>query len=49
MAMPRNRRTTSLRDSDSRLGGDSDKIEGTGSWDAIEWTKIDVIPLTLGF
>ncbi|KAI3730215.1 hypothetical protein L1987_61384 [Smallanthus sonchifolius] len=40
MAMPRNRRTTSLRDSDSRLG-ESDKIEGTGSWDAIEWTKID--------
>ncbi|KVI05085.1 GRAM-like protein [Cynara cardunculus var. scolymus] len=40
MAMPRNRRTTSLRDSDSRLG-DSDKIEGAGSWDAIEWTKID--------
>nr|XP_043612710.1 phosphatidylinositol-3-phosphatase myotubularin-1-like isoform X3 [Erigeron canadensis] len=40
MAMPRNRRTTSLRDSDNRLT-DSDKIEGTGSWDAIEWTKID--------
>ncbi|CAI9296194.1 unnamed protein product [Lactuca saligna] len=40
MAMPRNRRTTSLRDSDSRLG-ESDKIDGAGSWDAIEWTKID--------
>lgn len=44
MAMPRNRRTTSLRDSDTRFASDSDnKIEGAGSWDAIEWTKIDVI------
>ncbi|KAI3816185.1 hypothetical protein L1987_15876 [Smallanthus sonchifolius] len=40
MAMSRNRRTTSLRDSDSRLG-ESDRIEGAGSWDAIEWTTID--------
>ncbi|XP_071732987.1 phosphatidylinositol-3-phosphatase myotubularin-1-like isoform X2 [Rutidosis leptorrhynchoides] len=42
MAMPRNRRTTSLRDTDSRLGY-SDKIEGTGSWDALEWTKIEPV------
>ncbi|KAK1419665.1 hypothetical protein QVD17_28909 [Tagetes erecta] len=40
MAMNRNRRTTSLRDTDTRLN-ESDKIEGTGSWDAIEWTTID--------
>ncbi|KAD2804714.1 hypothetical protein E3N88_38091 [Mikania micrantha] len=40
MAMNRNRRTTSLRDSDSRLS-ESDKIDGAGSWDALEWTKID--------
>lgn len=41
--MPRSRsgRTTSLRDLDSRLS-DSERIEGTGSWDAIEWTKVDV-------
>ncbi|XP_035832415.1 phosphatidylinositol-3-phosphatase myotubularin-1 isoform X3 [Helianthus annuus] len=42
MAMPRNRRTTtSLRDSDTTRLPDSDKIEGAGSWDALEWTKID--------
>ncbi|KAJ0678232.1 putative phosphoric monoester hydrolase [Helianthus annuus] len=38
--MSRNRRTTSLRDSETRLT-ESDKIECTGSWDAIEWTQID--------
>ncbi|KAK4480403.1 hypothetical protein RD792_013475 [Penstemon davidsonii] len=40
MAMPRTRtgRTTSLRDS-----GESEKIEGAGSWDAIEWTKVDAV------
>ncbi|KAG5075479.1 hypothetical protein JHK84_056710 [Glycine max] len=38
MDMPMNRatRTTSLRDA-----SDSSKLEGTGSWDAIEWTKIE--------
>ncbi|KAL3838226.1 hypothetical protein ACJIZ3_022817 [Penstemon smallii] len=38
--MPRTRtgRTTSLRDS-----GESEKIEGAGSWDAIEWTKVDAV------
>ncbi|KAI3704956.1 hypothetical protein L1987_75186 [Smallanthus sonchifolius] len=40
MVTSRNRHTTSLRDSDSRLG-ESDRIEGTGSWDAIEWTTTD--------
>lgn len=42
MATPRTRsgRSTSLRDSDSRLT-ESEKIEGAGSWDALEWTKID--------
>ncbi|KAM7532315.1 hypothetical protein LguiB_035725 [Lonicera macranthoides] len=33
-------RSTSLRDSDSRLT-ESEKIDGAASWDAIEWTKID--------
>ncbi|KAL8533245.1 hypothetical protein ACS0TY_009576 [Phlomoides rotata] len=44
MAMPRSRsgRTTSLRDVDSRLS-ESERIEGTGSWDAIEWTKVDPV------
>ncbi|XP_076914563.1 phosphatidylinositol-3-phosphatase myotubularin-1-like isoform X2 [Bidens hawaiensis] len=41
--MNRNRRTSSVRESDTRLN-DSDRIiEGAGSWDAIEWTKIDPI------
>ncbi|XP_076902060.1 phosphatidylinositol-3-phosphatase myotubularin-1-like isoform X2 [Bidens hawaiensis] len=41
--MNRNRRTNSVRESDTRLN-DSDRIiEGAGSWDAIEWTKIDPI------
>lgn len=43
MAMPRNRRTSSsLSSSDNRLT-DSDKIDGAASWDAIEWTKVEVI------
>ncbi|KAK6144689.1 hypothetical protein DH2020_021509 [Rehmannia glutinosa] len=44
MAMPRTRsgRTTSLRESDSRLS-ESERIEGAGSWDAIEWTKVDPV------
>ncbi|KAK1571929.1 hypothetical protein Q3G72_025043 [Acer saccharum] len=33
---PRSGRSTSLRDS-----MDSEKLEGTGSWDALEWTKIE--------
>ncbi|KAI9157576.1 hypothetical protein LWI28_024611 [Acer negundo] len=33
---PRSGRSTSLRDSI-----DSEKLEGTGSWDALEWTKIE--------
>ncbi|KAK7279532.1 hypothetical protein RJT34_24585 [Clitoria ternatea] len=38
--MPKHRpnRTTSLRDA-----SDSLKMEGTGSWDALEWTKIEPI------
>ncbi|KAL5800413.1 hypothetical protein ACOSQ4_033297 [Xanthoceras sorbifolium] len=35
---PRSGRSTSLRDST-----DSEKLEGTGSWDALEWTKIEHI------
>ncbi|KAI3470564.1 hypothetical protein Pfo_027227 [Paulownia fortunei] len=44
MDMPRTRsgRTTSLRESDSRLS-ESERIEGAGSWDAIEWTKVDPV------
>ncbi|KAK3228421.1 hypothetical protein Dsin_000302 [Dipteronia sinensis] len=33
---PRSGRSTSLRDSI-----DSEKLEGTGSWDALEWTKVE--------
>ncbi|KAH6761899.1 Myotubularin-like phosphatases II superfamily [Perilla frutescens var. hirtella] len=38
-SVPRTRsgRTTSLRESES------ERIEGTGSWDAIEWTKVDPV------
>ncbi|KAI5648487.1 hypothetical protein M9H77_34492 [Catharanthus roseus] len=44
MSMPRSRsvRTTSLRDPDTRFT-DSEKIEGAGSWEALEWTKIDPV------
>ncbi|KAA8534498.1 hypothetical protein F0562_032015 [Nyssa sinensis] len=44
MATPRTRSgpSTSLRDSDSRLT-ESEKMEGAGSWDAIEWTKIEPV------
>ncbi|PIN05491.1 myotubularin [Handroanthus impetiginosus] len=44
MSMPRTRsgRTTSLRESESRLS-ESERIEGAGSWDAIEWTKVDPV------
>ncbi|XP_022860439.1 phosphatidylinositol-3-phosphatase myotubularin-1-like [Olea europaea var. sylvestris] len=44
MDIPRSRsmRSTSLRDTDSRLT-ESERIEGAGSWDAIEWTKIDPV------
>lgn len=50
MAAPRTRsgRSTSLRDSDTRLT-ESEKIEGAGSWDALEWTKVEVIPLYFHF
>ncbi|XP_051116205.1 phosphatidylinositol-3-phosphatase myotubularin-1 isoform X5 [Andrographis paniculata] len=33
---------TTLREWDVRLS-ESEKIEGTGSWDAIEWTKVDPV------
>ncbi|KAG8390530.1 hypothetical protein BUALT_Bualt01G0093100 [Buddleja alternifolia] len=44
MSTPRSRsgRTTPLRESDSRLS-ESERIEGAGSWDAIEWTKVDPV------
>ncbi|XP_042512965.1 phosphatidylinositol-3-phosphatase myotubularin-1-like [Macadamia integrifolia] len=44
MATPKSRipRSTSLRDSDSRFS-ESEKMEGAGSWDAIEWTKIEPV------
>lgn len=45
MATPRTR-STSLRDSDSRLT-ESEKIEGAGSWDALEWTKIEPVSRTV--
>ncbi|GFQ00352.1 phosphatidylinositol-3-phosphatase myotubularin-1 [Phtheirospermum japonicum] len=44
MSLPKTRsgRTTSLRESDLRLS-ESERIEGAGSWDAIEWTKVDPV------
>ncbi|KAL0452063.1 UNVERIFIED_CONTAM: Phosphatidylinositol-3-phosphatase myotubularin-1 [Sesamum latifolium] len=44
MSMHRSRsgRTTSLRESESRLS-ESEKVEGAGSWDALEWTKVDPV------
>ncbi|KAL3523541.1 hypothetical protein ACH5RR_016375 [Cinchona calisaya] len=44
MDLPRTRagRSTSLRDTDNRLT-EFDKIEGAGSWEALEWTKIDQV------
>ncbi|KAL7109242.1 hypothetical protein ACP275_06G163800 [Erythranthe tilingii] len=45
MAMPprtRSGRTTPLHDSDPRFS-ESDRIDGAGSWDAIEWTKVDPV------
>ncbi|XP_059628407.1 phosphatidylinositol-3-phosphatase myotubularin-1 [Cornus florida] len=44
MATPRTRSgpATSLRDSESRLT-ELEKLEGAGSWDALEWTKIEPV------
>lgn len=44
MAAPRTRsgRSTPLRDSDTRLT-ELEKIEGAGSWDALEWTKVEPV------
>lgn len=38
----RSARPTSFDDSDSRLT-ESEKLEGAGSWEALEWTKIDPV------
>ncbi|CAI9773032.1 unnamed protein product [Fraxinus pennsylvanica] len=45
MDIPRSRsmRSTSLHDTDSPRLAESERIEGAGSWDAIEWTKIDPV------
>lgn len=45
MDLPRTRvgRSTSLRDPSDTRFTDSDKIEGAGSWEALEWTKIDPV------
>ncbi|XP_028094057.1 phosphatidylinositol-3-phosphatase myotubularin-1 isoform X2 [Camellia sinensis] len=40
---PRSGRSTSLREADDNRLTESEKIEGAGSWDAIEWTKIEPI------
>ncbi|CAN4126481.1 unnamed protein product [Withania somnifera] len=42
MYRSRSARSSSLREPDARLS-ESDKIEGAGSWDALEWTKIDPV------
>ncbi|KAL8145925.1 hypothetical protein AgCh_003887 [Apium graveolens] len=44
MATSRTRsgRSTSFRDSDIRLT-ESERIDGTGSWDALEWTKVEPV------
>ncbi|XP_027163720.1 phosphatidylinositol-3-phosphatase myotubularin-1 isoform X2 [Coffea eugenioides] len=36
-------RSTSLRDPSDTRFTDSDKIEGAGSWEALEWTKIEPV------
>ncbi|KAK1396560.1 phosphatidylinositol-3-phosphatase myotubularin-1 [Heracleum sosnowskyi] len=48
MATSRTRsgRSTSFRDSDSRLT-ESERIDGTGSWDALEWTKVEAVSRTV--
>lgn len=45
MDLPRTRvgRSTSLRDPSDPRFTDSDKIEGAGSWEALEWTKIEPV------
>ncbi|XP_027111396.1 phosphatidylinositol-3-phosphatase myotubularin-1-like isoform X2 [Coffea arabica] len=45
MDLPRTRvgRSTSLRDPSDTRFTDSDKIEGAGSWEALEWTKIEPV------
>ncbi|XP_073041858.1 phosphatidylinositol-3-phosphatase myotubularin-1-like isoform X1 [Primulina eburnea] len=45
MSVPRSRsarRTPPTRDHEARLT-ESERIEGAGSWDAIEWTKVDPV------
>ncbi|XP_049379211.1 phosphatidylinositol-3-phosphatase myotubularin-1-like isoform X1 [Solanum stenotomum] len=42
MYRSRSARSPSLREPETRLS-ESDKIEGAGSWDALEWTKIDPV------
>ncbi|KAK9158769.1 hypothetical protein Scep_005343 [Stephania cephalantha] len=48
MAAPRSRtsRSGSLRDSHNPLSG-SEKMEGAGGWDALEWTKIEPVKRSL--
>ncbi|XP_010552937.1 PREDICTED: phosphatidylinositol-3-phosphatase myotubularin-1-like isoform X2 [Tarenaya hassleriana] len=41
---PPSGRSRSLRDS-----SESDKMEGTGSWDALEWTKIEPVSRSVSF
>ncbi|XP_057470447.1 phosphatidylinositol-3-phosphatase myotubularin-1 isoform X1 [Actinidia eriantha] len=43
MPKPRSGRSASLRESDESGLIESDKIEGAGSWDALEWTKIEPV------
>ncbi|GFZ11171.1 hypothetical protein Acr_22g0005690 [Actinidia rufa] len=43
MPKPRSGRSASLRESDESRLIESDKIEGAGSWDALEWTKIEPV------
>ncbi|KAL6963489.1 Phosphoric monoester hydrolase [Sarracenia purpurea var. burkii] len=45
MATPRPRPglSASLRGSDDHRLTESEKIEGAGSWDALEWTKIEPV------
>ncbi|GAV78144.1 Myotub-related domain-containing protein/Y_phosphatase_m domain-containing protein [Cephalotus follicularis] len=41
MAAPKPRSSSSSRSASLRYSSESDKMEPTGSWDALEWTKIE--------
>lgn len=48
MYRSRSARSASFHDPETRLA-ESEKIEGAGGWDALEWTKIEVIHSSFSF